>query len=95
MTNIATETVRRFLVEQGSIGVVDRAGITRMLHPASPTQYLDLTQTADRLWHKRTWHSREEFLRLCTEFRIETQEKPPLESGDAEPAPTTCAALAV
>ena len=95
MTKIATETVRRFLVEQGSIGVVDRAGVTRMLNPASPPQYLELAQTEDRLWVNRTWHSREEFLQLCTKFRIEIQEKPPFESGDPEPALTTCAALAV
>jgi hypothetical protein len=95
MTKIATETVRRFLVQEGSIGVVDRAGVTRMLYPALPPEYLDLAQTADRLWYNRTWHSREEFLQLCTECRIEIQGKPPFESGDAEPTPTTCAALAL
>ena len=95
MTKITPETVRRFLLQEGSIGVVDRAGVTTMLHAALPPDYLDLAQTADRIWHKRKWHSREEFLQLCTECRIETQGKPPLESGDAEPTPTTYAALAL
>jgi|HubBroStandDraft_1064217.scaffolds.fasta_scaffold1695064_1 hypothetical protein len=95
MTKIATETVRRFLAQEGTIGVVDRAGATRMLHPALPSEYLDLAQTADRLWHNRTWHSREEFLQLCTECRIEIEGKPPLESEDTELTPTNCADLAV
>lgn len=92
MTKIAAETVIRFLVQEGSIGVVDRAGIARMLHPALPPEYLALAQTAERLWYNRTWHSREEFLQLCTECRIEM---PPFESGDDEPTPAICAALAV
>jgi hypothetical protein len=48
VTQIATETVNCFLRQEGSIGVVDHAGKTRMLHFALPKCYLDLAQTAER-----------------------------------------------
>jgi hypothetical protein len=83
MTEITMETVRRFLLQEGSIGIVDHAGITRLLHPALAPQYLDLAQEADRLWYNRVWHSRQEFLQLCAKFRIEVQTPSPIESGDA------------
>jgi hypothetical protein len=66
MTEIPVETVSRFLVQEGSIGVVDGAGVTRMLYPGLPSEYLQLADTADRFWHNRTWLSREQFLELCT-----------------------------
>ena len=96
MTEITMETVKRFLLEEGSIGVVDRAGITRLLHAALEPQYLDLTQNADRLWYNRAWHSRQEFLVLCAKARIEGQTLRPYESGDAGVAPgAICAPVAV
>jgi hypothetical protein len=94
MTEITMETVRSFLRQEGSIGVVDQAGKTRLLHPALSPQYLDLAQEAGRLWYNRVWHSREEFLQLCAEYRIEIQAVPQFESGDAAPAPA-CAVVAV
>jgi hypothetical protein len=84
VTQIAIETVNRFLQQEGSIGVVDHAGITRMLHLALPQGYLDLAQTAHSLWHNGVWHSREEFAQLCVKFKIEEIETARLtEAGDA------------
>ncbi len=70
MSQITLQIVRHFLEQEGSIGVVDHDGITRMLHPAL-SEYLGVAQTANRLWHKGTWHSREEFLQLCTKSPTE------------------------
>lgn len=71
MMQVTAETVNRFLLREGSIGVVDRAGIIRMLHPYLLPEYLRLAETADRLWRDGTWHSREQFLELCEKFQIE------------------------
>ncbi len=68
---ITAETVNRFLLQEGSIGVVDCAGITRMLHPYSLPEYLHLAETANHLWREGIWHSREQFLELCKRFQIE------------------------
>jgi hypothetical protein len=69
------ETVKRFLQQEGSIGVLDRACGTRMLHPALP-EHFDLAQTSNRLWHNGMWHSREEFLQLCINFKIGVHASP-------------------
>ena len=70
MSQIPIQIVRDFLEQEGSIGVVDHEGITRMLHPAL-SEYLGVAQTADHLWHNGMWHSREQFLNLCTRAQIE------------------------
>ena len=83
MTEISAEAVGRFLLQEGTIGVMDPAGVMRMLHPWL-SEYVDLAQTANRLWHNKTWHSREAFLQLCAECPAESQSASSLEAGDAE-----------
>lgn len=68
--SLSIQTVMCFLQTEGSIGVVDRAGITRLLHAELP-EYLGLTLEANRLWHKGMWHSRDEFLQLCADCQME------------------------
>jgi hypothetical protein len=94
MSDISAEIVSRFLLHEGTIGVVDPAGVMRMLHPWL-TEYLDLAQTANRLWHNRVWHSREAFLQLCAASAVESPLPPSFESSDLEAASATRAALAV
>ena len=69
MSQITLQIVKDFLEQEGSIGVVDQEGITRMLHPALP-EYLGVAQTANHLWHNGMWHSREQFLLLYERVRI-------------------------
>jgi hypothetical protein len=68
--SLSIQTVKDFLQKEGSIGVVDHTGITRMLHTELP-EYLDLTLEATRLWHKGMWHSRDQFLQLCANSQME------------------------
>ena len=68
--SLSIQTVKQFLQTEGSIGVVDRTGITRLLHGELP-EYLGLTLEAERLWHKGMWHSRDQFLQLCADAEME------------------------
>lgn len=68
--SLSIQTVTHFLQTEGSIGVVDHTGITRLLHSELP-EYLGLTLEAERLWHKGMWHSRDQFLQLCADVQME------------------------
>ncbi|MGH9573738.1 MAG: hypothetical protein ACRD40_09430 [Candidatus Acidiferrales bacterium] len=70
MSQITLQLVKDFMEQEGSIGVIDHEGITRMLYPALH-EYLGVAQTSNHLWHKGTWHSREQFLQLYAQLRIE------------------------
>jgi hypothetical protein len=70
MTEMTMETVRRFLLTEGSIGVVDH-GVARLLHSELAPEYLALAVKADWLWFDKVWFSREDFVRLCTEVLVE------------------------
>ena len=70
MIQITGEAVQRFLQDEGRIGIVDPAGVIRMLHVALP-EYNDLAETADRLWHDGSWYSREQFAQRFSKVAIE------------------------
>lgn len=74
MAEMTLEIVRRFLLTEGSIGVVDREGVARLLHPELDPEYLNMAVKADRLWHDKVWFSRQDFLQLCTRVLAQSED---------------------
>jgi hypothetical protein len=86
MAEMTMETVKGFLLKEGSIGVVDH-GVARLLHSELAPEYLNLALKADWLWFDKVWFSREDFALLCKQLRVQRQ------AASHEPAVAVLAAV--